>query len=279
MKRFIEAVAFAGLLGAVGAPLACSSKASGLDGDDGGGGTQDASTSSSSGSSGGNGSSGGSSGSSSSSSGAFATQDDGAVGMGTGVCKTGTYSGPFSCGFYFDMDAGTTPPVDGGSADGGLFAITGSLSFSLKQSMSGELGQDVASGTFAISSGLFISGMATLGGTLDCSTGVFTGALSNGTYNVFFGLFTGSFDGPLTSEYNGTTFSFVNGIWSLTVPGEGYCQGQWNADFRRRPVSPRARARGKNRKIRRSGRKRGRRGSGHRGRRGPGVRPRQSPPS
>jgi hypothetical protein len=229
MKKFIDAVTFAALLGAVGLPMACSSKSSGFDSNDDGG---DASSSgASSGSSSGN-ASGGSSGSSSgSSSGAFASQNDGAVGMGTGICQTGTYSGPFSCGFYFDMDAGTTPPADGGSADGGLFVITGNLSFSLKQSMSGELGQDVASGTFAISSGLFISGMATLGGTLDCATGAFTGALSNGTYNVFFGIFTGSFDGPLTSEYNGTTFSFVNGTWSLTVPGEGYCQGQWNADF------------------------------------------------
>lgn len=232
MKKFIDVVTFAALLGAVGSPMACSSKSSGFDSNDDGGeaGSSGASSGSSGASSSGT-SSGGSSGSSGSSSGSFASQNDGAVGMGTGICKTGTYSGPFSCGFYFDMDAGTTPPVDGGSADGGLFEITGSLSFSLKQSMSGELGQDVASGTFAISSGLFISGMATLGGTLDCSTGAFTGALSDGTYNVFFGLFTGSFDGPLTSEYNGTTFSFVNGTWSLTVPGEGYCQGQWNADF------------------------------------------------
>lgn len=73
--------------------------------------------------------------------------------------------------------------------------------------------------------------MATLGGTLDCSSGLFTGSLTGGTYSVFFGLFSGTFNGPLMSDYNGTSFSFVDGTWSLTIPGEGYCQGQWNASY------------------------------------------------
>jgi hypothetical protein len=230
MKNFIEAVALAALVGTASLPLACGSKAAGFGPNDAGGDDAQGAAASSSGSSGGL-SAGSSSGSAGGSSGAFASQGDGAAGMGNGVCKTGTYSGPFSCGFYFDQDAGTTAPVDGGAVDGGLLQITGTLSFLLTQSMSGELGQDVASGTFAISAGLsFISGMATLGGTLDCSTGVFTGALTGGTYNAFL-IFTGTFDGPLTSEYNGQTFSFVNGGWSLTIPGEGYCQGQWSADY------------------------------------------------
>ena len=72
--------------------------------------------------------------------------------------------------------------------------------------------------------------MATLGGTLDCNTGQFTGQLSGGMYSLL-GLFTGPFNGPLTSEYNGTAFSFVNGVWSLSVPGEGYCPGSWTASF------------------------------------------------
>jgi hypothetical protein len=225
MEKFIEAVVFAALLGALGSPVACGSSSSGFDsvdagGDDAGLAEHDASESPSS-------SSGGLS--PGSSSGSFAQGD--AAGLGTGTCMTGTYSGPFSCGFYLDPDSGTTPPVDGGAADGGLLQVTGNLSFVLTQSMSGELGRDTASGTFVINAGLFISGMATLGGTLDCSTGNFTGALTNGTYNVFFGLLTGTFDGPLTSEYNGNTLSFVNGAWSLTVPGEGYCQGQWSANY------------------------------------------------
>jgi hypothetical protein len=228
MKKYIEAVVFAALVGAAASPLACGSKSSGsFDQGDGGGDDSGklGATSSSGGSSGGT-SSGGSGGSS----GAFSQGDSG--GMGTGVCKTGTYSGPFSCGFYFDPDSGTTAPVDGGAADGGITQITGTLSFLLTQSTSGgEIGTDIASGTFAISAGLFITGMATLGGTLDCSTGSFTGSLTGGTYSVFFGLFTGTFNGPLSSDYNGKTASFVNGGWSLTIPGEGYCQGAWNADY------------------------------------------------
>jgi hypothetical protein len=227
MKKYIEAVIFTVLVGAASSPLACGSKSSSFGQDDAG--DDDSGkvgSASSSGGSSGAASSGGSGGSS----GAFSQGDSG--GLGTGTCKTGTYSGPFSCGFYFDPDSGTTAPADGGAADGGVTQITGTLSFLLSQSTSGgEIGTDVASGTFAITAGLFISGMATLGGTLDCSTGSFTGALTGGTYNVFFGILTGTFNGPLTSEYNGKTSSFVNGGWSLTVPGEGYCQGAWNADY------------------------------------------------
>jgi hypothetical protein len=74
-------------------------------------------------------------------------------------------------------------------------------------------------------------GTATLSGTLECASGQFTGSLSNGTYSVFFGLFMGAFNGPLTSEYNGTSFSFVNGTWALSIPGEGYCPGTWTANY------------------------------------------------
>jgi len=229
MKKYIRVVAFAGCVGAACSPMACGSNGSSFGqnvGSDDDSGTMTGSTSSSGSSSGGSSSGGGSAGGSS---GGFTQGDSG--GMGTGTCQTGTYSGPFSCGFYFDQDSGTTAPVDGGAPDGGLVQITGSLSFELAQSMSGELGQDTASGTFAITAGLLISGSATLGGTLDCASGSFTGALSGGRYSVFFGLITGTFDGPLTSDYNGKTFSFVNGGWSLTVPGEGYCQGQWSASY------------------------------------------------
>jgi hypothetical protein len=231
MKKYIEAVLFAALLGAAASPVACGSKSSGSfdQGDGGGDDSGKVGSSSSSGGSSGGTSSGGSGGSGGSS-GAFTQGDSG--GMGTGVCKTGTYSGPFSCGFYFDPDSGTTAPTDGGAADGGLAQITGNLSFLLTQSTGGgEIGTDIASGTFAISAGLFITGMATLGGTLDCSSGIFTGSLTGGTYSVFFGLFMGTFNGPLMSDYNGTSFSFVDGTWSLTIPGEGYCQGQWNASY------------------------------------------------
>jgi hypothetical protein len=220
LQKYVVPVAVAAAAAVLSFPLACSSKSSALVGDDSSDGGEEGSTSSS-------GSSSGSSGSSSS--GGFMQTDSG--GMGTGVCKTGTYSGPFSCGFYFNQDAGTAAPVDGGAADGGLGQIMGNLSFVLTQSQSGELNQGLASGTFAISAGFFVTGMSTLSGTLDCNSGTFNGMLAGGTYSVFFGLFSGTFDGPLTSEYNGKTASFVNGGWSLTIPGEGYCQGQWNANY------------------------------------------------
>jgi hypothetical protein len=223
MKKYVQPATFAALVGAACLPLACGSKSSNLGQVDAGGDDATAGSTSSSG--------GVSSGGSSGSTGEFTHPDSAGGGMGTGVCQTGMYSGSFSCGFYQDPDAGTTAPMDGGSAEGGILQIMGTLSFLLTQSTSGELGQDMASGTFVIGAGFFVSGMATLAGTLDCASGLFTGMLANGTYSVFFGLLTGTFDGPLTSDYNGKTFSFVDGVWSLTIPGEGYCQGQWNADY------------------------------------------------
>jgi hypothetical protein len=160
--------------------------------------------------------------------GRFTQGDSG--GMGTGVCQTGMYSGAFSCNFVYDPDAQAVDTIDGG-ADAGPFSIMGMLSLALTQSVSGELGQDTANGTFVVDTGFATTGMATLSGTLDCATGKFTGSLTNGTYSVFFSLFTGSFEGPLTSDYNGKTFSFVNGSWSLTIPGEGYCPGSWSANY------------------------------------------------
>jgi hypothetical protein len=148
--------------------------------------------------------------------------------MGTGVCKTGMYSGTFSCEFFYDSDAG-----DGGGGagrdSGGLVMITGNLSFLLSQSISGEIGMDTASGMFVLNAGL-TTGSASLSGTLDCSSGSFTGALTGGMYSLL-GLFTGPFEGPLTSQYSGASFSFVDGTWSLTVPGQGYCPGTWTAAY------------------------------------------------
>jgi hypothetical protein len=225
MKKYVQMVTLAALVGAATAPVACGNNKGSTfspdnSGDDGGG---PSGSTSSSGSSGGI-ASGGSSGSSSG--GAFMTGDS-SGGMGTGVCKTGMYSGTFSCEFYLDSNAG-----DAGDAavpdSGGLFMITGNLSFLLTQSISGELGMDTASGSFAINAGI-TPGMATLSGTLECGSGTFTGALTGGQYN-FFG-FTGNFDGPLASQYNGATFSFVDGTWAITIPGQGYCPGTWTANY------------------------------------------------
>jgi hypothetical protein len=64
---------------------------------------------------------------------------------------------------------------------------------------------------------------------LNCNTGSFDGMLSNGMYTGFF--MTGQFSGPLGADYNGTTFSFVNGTWNLAVPGAGNCIGTWGANY------------------------------------------------
>lgn len=227
MKKYVQLVIFGALAAAVCSPIACGSKSGGFAQDPNGGGNEGGSSgsTSSSGSSGGvptGSSSGGSSG------GSFMTGDS-SGGMGTGVCKTGMYSGTFSCFFFYDSDAG-----DGGHSgaipdSGGLGPITGNLSFLLSQSISGELGTDTASGMFVLNAGI-TTGSASLSGTLDCNTGNFTGALSGGMYSLL-GLFTGPFEGPLTSQYSGASFSFVDGTWSLTVPGEGYCPGTWTAAY------------------------------------------------
>jgi len=154
-------------------------------------------------------------------------------GMGTGVCKDGTYSGTFMCTFIFDPDAGAD---DAGevSADAGGLPITGTISFQLTQNTgSGESFIDTASGTVNGTAATFFTIMGNLGGTLNCNSGVFVGNLSNGAFmdDGPVKLISGTFGGPLSSQYNGTTFSFVDGQWLLTVPGEGRCKGTWSASY------------------------------------------------
>jgi hypothetical protein len=136
----------------------------------------------------------------------------------------------FSCNFVFNPDAGS----DSGAAvaaDAGGLMITGTITFHLSQMTgNGESFMSTASGTFNGTAATFFSIMANVGGTLDCGTGKFTGSLTNGTYTGFL-LLNGTFMGPLTSDYNGTTFSFVNGTWLLTVPGQGSCPGTWSANY------------------------------------------------
>jgi hypothetical protein len=151
-------------------------------------------------------------------------------GMGTGMCKNGAYAGTFQCTFVFDADAGDAS-ASTVSADAGGLMVTGNISFQLTQMVgNGESFIDTASGSFSGTALTFFAIMADVGGTLNCNTGVFTGNLSNGTYSGFLFL-NGTFSGPLDSQYNGTTFSFVDGSWVLTVPGEGSCPGTWTANY------------------------------------------------
>jgi hypothetical protein len=162
--------------------------------------------------------------------GSFGITDTGAH-LGTGSCKDGTYSGTFQCTFVFNADASVGDASV--SADAGGLNITGTISFQLmhQQTSAGEFaGTSTASGSFSGTAAAFFAISAHVGGTLDCRTGVFDGSLTNGMYSGFL-LINGTFAGPLTSDYNGTTFAFVNGQWVLTVPGQGSCPGTWSASY------------------------------------------------
>jgi hypothetical protein len=155
--------------------------------------------------------------------------------MGTGTCQTGVYSGMFSCLFYYDSDAGIYDAPDAG----GVGPITGTLSFKLTQDISsqGELQTtDTASGVFNATTGFIIAAQADLQGKLDCGTGSFTGQLVNGEYGFNLGGApvpdpNNMFQGPLVSDYNGTSSTFANGLWSMVIAGEGPCIGSWTASY------------------------------------------------
>jgi len=226
-RRTLCIAVAAGLLGATAlAASSCSSKSGGtfssgddgpLAGDDGGGGT----------SSGGGSSSGGF--------GSSSGLNLGEGGMGTGMCKDGTYAGMYECSFNY------SPGADGSVDDAGFndagFIITGNISFQLSQDQSsGENFLDMASGSFGGGCCAIIPGMplfnldAGLTGQLNCHSGMFTGMLNNGSYSGF-GM-NGTFSGPLTSLYgldDAGTYSFIEGKWNLAVPGQGTCDGIWSA--------------------------------------------------
>jgi hypothetical protein len=193
--------------------VACSSKSSGglgPGGDDGGGGGGDATTtgpvSSDDGPSG--------------PLGTFSGGDDG--GPQATDCKGGHYSGTFT-GSY-------TSYLTSLFGLGGIpLNVTGDVELDLQEMMSTTTGEIITS-TFSIANGT-ISGYANkvfpyhcdMVGTLDCNTKKLVGGeLKNCWYCV--GLFVstdgggcsiyGHFEGPLTADYNGKTFSFYDGTWN-----------------------------------------------------------------
>ncbi len=221
--KYIAAAAGLLALTALGAS-SCSSKSGSpvfAGGEEGGGAGSDDSGSGAS-SSGGGGSSSG-----------FNLGDGGGGGMGTGTCKDGTYAGAYACSFVVGPDC--SDAGDAGFNDAG-FVITGNISFQLTQDQSsGESFLDKASGDFGGGCCAIIPGMPTfsldagVSGQLNCNSGMFTGMLSNGSYTGF-GM-TGTFGGPLDSQYNGSNSAFVDGKWQLTVPGQGCCTGIWSANL------------------------------------------------
>jgi hypothetical protein len=226
--KYIAAAAGLLALTALGASSCSSKSGSPVFGgtDDGGGSGGDDSgfgaSSSGAGSSSGTGSSSG-----------FNLGDAGAGGMGNGTCKDGTYAGMYACSFVVGPDC--SDAGDAGFNDGG-FVITGNISFQLAQDQSsGESFLDKASGSFGGGCCAIIPGMPTfsldagVSGQLNCNSGEFMGMLSNGSYTGF-GM-TGTFGGPLNSQYNGANSAFVDGKWQLTVPGQGCCTGIWSANL------------------------------------------------
>ncbi len=219
------------LAGAATFALACGSSSSGnFNGGGPGGSDDDGGGSSSSSSGGGTGSGSGGTGTASSS---FSVSSGG---MGSGTCKTGNYAGTFTCEFYLG-DSGAADA----SADGGLLSVKGTMSFALMQDETAGVGEgtgtDIAAGTFAANTGGIIAATADLSGMLNCGEGVFTGSLTNGDYGLNLG--TGmpvsgpgnTFNGPFDSDYDGTTATFVNGTWSMTIANEGTCSGTWTAAY------------------------------------------------
>jgi hypothetical protein len=193
---------------------ACSGKGGGvLTGDDGSNNNNDDASASSGDNS--------SSGSSSSGGGVF-NGGDGGNAQGATDCKGGHYTGTFT-GSY-------TSYLTNFFGLGGLpLMVTGDVEMDLQEMVTMTNGE-VPTITFNIANGT-ISGLANglfpyhcdMVGTLDCNTKkLIDGGIKNCTYCV--GLFTqtdagvclatGHFAGPLTSDYDGKTFSFVNGTWN-----------------------------------------------------------------
>lgn len=149
----------------------------------------------------------------------------------TGICKQGTYSGPFTTDFYLTPDAGSTYGLP---TDASIVQMMGTVTLDVTPSMAGEFNYDV-SGAFHADSTSLISSDAQLSGSLDCSSGKLSGQISNGTYSGWL-VIMGTFEGPMSADYDGTRFAFVNGVWNLSVKNAGLVQngmlpGTWSASY------------------------------------------------
>ena len=136
---------------------------------------------------------------------------------GRGECRPGTYQGTFQC-TYTDPMGGNPIPV------------SGPITLRLVQSQNGEF-LEVRDGLLDGNANLVFIFRANISGKLDCKTVSFTGALINGTYSGFF-VVNGTFQGPLSSQYDLLKYAFVGGTWQLTVNGAGGgCTGTWSANY------------------------------------------------
>jgi len=98
------------------------------------------------------------------------------------------------------------------------------------QSQNGEF-LEVREGLLDGTANLFFTFRADISGRLDCKTQKFDGKLENGVYSGFL-VINGTFQGPLSSDYDRATSQFSNGVWSLVVDmGNGGCNGTWSASY------------------------------------------------
>ncbi|MET0592510.1 MAG: hypothetical protein ABW133_07415 [Polyangiaceae bacterium] len=133
-------------------------------------------------------------------------------------CKAGVYQGNFSC-TYMPGDAGV-----------GTFPVSGPITLKMVPSQQGEF-LEVREGLLDGTANLFFTLRADISGRLDCRAAKFAGTLENGVYSGFL-VINGTFQGPLSSDYDRAASQFSNGVWSLAVNmGNGGCNGTWSAAY------------------------------------------------
>jgi len=136
---------------------------------------------------------------------------------GRGECKPGTYQGTFQC-TYTDPMGGNPIPANG------------PITLKLVQSQNGEF-LEVQDGLLDGTANVFFTFRANISGKLDCKTASFSGSLINGIYSGFL-IVNGTFQGPLSSQYDLLKYAFVGGTWQLIVGGVGgSCNGTWSANY------------------------------------------------
>jgi hypothetical protein len=155
--------------------------------------------------------------------------------VGASNCQPGTYTGTFkthvvndaggllglfSAFFSLDWDGSITVTLQGTATtqQNGEFSYT-TLTIAPGATMSGT---DTYGGHFS----------ATLSGQLDCTTGAFTGTISNGSYVYQGDAGSVSMDGTFSATYSaGSPPSLANGqlgVGSPQMPGTG-ASGTWSA--------------------------------------------------
>lgn len=137
---------------------------------------------------------------------------------GKNSCKAGVYQGSFQCTYMM------------GDAGFGSFPVSGPISLKMVQSQQGEF-LEVHEGLLDGTANVFFTFRADISGRLNCRTSKFDGQLEHGVYSGFL-VVNGTFQGPLSSDYNRAASQFENGVWSLAVDmGNGGCNGTWSATY------------------------------------------------